>query len=82
MPGKRGQLTAHDMRHLCQCVYCRKLADDRETVCVNKEHYHGACAHAVFGLKGILSLPRSQREKFRICDMPRDDFRELLNLTN
>ncbi len=73
--------TAHDVRHLCQCVYCRKLADDRETVRVHSQHYHGACAHAALGLNGILGLKKTERDKFRLGDMPRDDFRQLLAYT-
>lgn len=58
--------TAHDVRHLCTCGPCGKLADDRDTV----QGMHPKCFYEAHGTIGVLSLSSDDQAKFRICDIP------------
>lgn len=66
MPGKHGQMTAHDIRHLRVCQKCQGLGDDREMITVGM---HGACAFKAIGIEGLLKLPRSEQLKFTLADI-------------
>lgn len=85
-------MKAHDVRHLCVCLGCHKIADNRETV--NRdgqywgaskfkrrhESWHPQCFYVKFGKQNVLALPQSEREKFRLSDVPAGVMKTLLRL--
>lgn len=85
-------MKAHDVRHLCVCSGCHRLADDRETV--NRDHpvwgaskwewkytsWHPQCYYVQFGAQNVLCLPQSERDKIRLCDVPINVMKALLRL--
>ena len=80
--------TAHDVRHLCVCEGCKELADDRDTV--NPDHtqpfyrdtnWHPKCYYEKFGRQAVVErLSRDNQNKFRLCDIPAELMRELLEV--
>lgn len=80
-------MKAHDVRHLSVCPGCQGLADVRETV--NPMHicewtnskWHPKCYFEKFGKQDVIErLPRSEQDKFRLCDIPAGVMKTLLRL--
>lgn len=75
--------TAHDIRHLCVCARCGGLADDRRTVDLipaqRDKKWHPKCFFDEFGEAGVLDLAHWHQAKFRICDIPLDLMKKLVD---
>ena len=67
---KKGQLTAHDIRHWVGCENCEGLADDRVAIKTPQGWMHGICAFKCLGVEGILELPMKERGKLTLGDIP------------
>ena len=66
--------TAHDVRKLVGCAYCKGLGDKTHMIppiCtgVEKGFAHGRCYVAVEGKKAILALPKDVTDRLTISDI-------------
>jgi hypothetical protein len=79
--GKKGQMTAHDVRHITPCDGCGGIGDDRDMIqAALRSWVHVECAFSHLGTENILALPAKERVKLRLCDVPRDVMQKLLDL--
>ena len=66
--------TAHDVRRLVCCTYCKGLGDKAKMIppiCtdVEKGYAHGRCYVSVKGQKAILALPKDVTDRLTIGDI-------------
>ena len=65
--------TAHDVRKLAGCAYCKGMGDRGHMIPLGsgraKEYVHGRCYAAVNGLDAILALPKDITDQLTIGDI-------------
>ena len=71
-------MKAHDVRHIRQCSHCGGIGDDRLMIHEDDDRIHTKCYLKRSGFTAALKLTRSERDKFRVCDLTIPQMRRLL----
>lgn len=73
-----GFRSAHDVRRLRICEGCSGIGTDAQMILAGGDHWHTRCFRVKRGFKAVLSLPKTQRGKFRMCDLTLREMQRLI----
>lgn len=73
--------TAHDVRRLAACAYCKGSGDVRHMVPMQRKHEfsHGRCYVAVHGIGGLLHQPKHVTDTLTLGDIGKDAMKALMD---
>lgn len=61
--------TAHSVRRIVVCAYCRGMGSSPNMIRSGKEYIHGRCYAAINGRKAFLALPQSITDRLTYGDI-------------
>ena len=70
--------TAHDVRTMQACAYCKGHGNDHSMIYAHTTYWHGRCFIASKGEQAFMALPISQTGKLRLDDIGPEYMRKLI----